>query len=182
MSSKPRCVFDTNVIVSAALYEYGNPGQAFDWALDNCGVLLSDEVAQEIHEVLSREKFSRYITTEGRELFLQRLVAETHLVEVTLAVRECRDPKDDKFLELAVCGDASRIITGDGDLLELDPYREDQGSHLAGCMLLTCGSCRPLDQGSHLAGCMLLACGTFRPLGVATVPSPSDSWRLRDAY
>ena len=123
MSSRPRCVFDTNVVVSAALYGYGNPGQAFDWALDNCDVLLSDEVAQEVHEVLSREKFSRYITTQERELFLQRLVAETELIEVAIEIRECRDPKDNKFLELAVCGDASHIITGDGDLLELHPFR-----------------------------------------------------------
>ena len=123
MTNKRRCVFDTNVIVSAALYGYGNPGRAFDWALDNCDVLLSDEVAEEVHGVLSREKFSRYISTQEREVFLQRLVAETELIEVTMAISECRDPKDDKFLELAVCGDASHIVTGDDDLLELHPFR-----------------------------------------------------------
>lgn len=123
MSSRPRCVLDTNVIVSAALSGHRSPGKAFDWALDNCDVLLSGEVAQEVHDVLSREKFSRYITTEERDLFLQRLVAETLLIEVTMDIRECRDPKDDKFLELALCGGASHIITGDGDLLELHPFR-----------------------------------------------------------
>ena len=38
-------------------------------------------------------------------------------------VRECRDPKDDKFLELALNGRADLIITGDADLLVLNPWR-----------------------------------------------------------
>ena len=39
-------------------------------------------------------------------------------------VEECRDPKDDKFLELAINGNAEYLITGDKDLLVLDPFRE----------------------------------------------------------
>ncbi|MDE2844360.1 MAG: putative toxin-antitoxin system toxin component, PIN family [Chloroflexota bacterium] len=35
----------------------------------------------------------------------------------------CRDPKDDKFLELAVSGQASHIVSGDQDMLELHPFR-----------------------------------------------------------
>ncbi|MCA6571929.1 MAG: putative toxin-antitoxin system toxin component, PIN family [Pseudanabaena sp.] len=37
-------------------------------------------------------------------------------------IRACRDAKDDKFLELAVCGEANYIITGDADLLDLNPF------------------------------------------------------------
>jgi predicted nucleic acid-binding protein len=38
-------------------------------------------------------------------------------------VRACRDPKDDKFLELAVSGAACCVVTGDQDLLALHPFR-----------------------------------------------------------
>ena len=34
-----------------------------------------------------------------------------------------RDPKDDKFLDVAVNGRADVIVTGDGDLLALHPFR-----------------------------------------------------------
>ncbi len=43
---------------------------------------------------------------------------------VTSTVTECRDPKDDKFLELAISGRASHIVSGDADLLVLNPFRE----------------------------------------------------------
>ncbi len=123
MSNKSRYVFDTNVIVSALLFEQWNPGQALYKALNESEILLSEEVASEIKDVLSREKFARYITWEERELFLQLLIQETTLVEITEKIQECRDPKDNKFLELAVSGAASHLITGDPDLLVLDPFR-----------------------------------------------------------
>ncbi|MFQ5640976.1 MAG: putative toxin-antitoxin system toxin component, PIN family, partial [bacterium] len=78
---------------------------------------------QEINEVLSREKFSRYVTSEERELFLQWFIREVRLVEVTEKIQVCRDSKDDRFLELAVSGKASHLITGDEDLLALNPFR-----------------------------------------------------------
>ena len=46
------------------------------------------------------------------------------MVPINYTVQECRDPRDDKFLELAVNGEASLIVTGDGDLLALDPFRD----------------------------------------------------------
>jgi uncharacterized protein len=45
------------------------------------------------------------------------------IVEVTEVVTDCRDSKDNKFLELAVSGGAQSIISGDADLLVLDPFR-----------------------------------------------------------
>ena len=44
-------------------------------------------------------------------------------VAIIERIAECRDPKDDKFLELAVYGSASCLITGDEDLLVLHPFR-----------------------------------------------------------
>ena len=44
-------------------------------------------------------------------------------VPILYAIRVCRDPKDDKFLEVAVHGQADAIVTGDQDLLNLNPFR-----------------------------------------------------------
>lgn len=119
-----RVVFDTNVIVSALLFEQSEPGQAFYWTLDHAEFLISQPVIEELNEVLSRKKFDRYLHWDERELFLKALLKESKFVEPDQQIRECRDPKDDKFLELAVCGNASHLVTGDSDLLDLHPFRE----------------------------------------------------------
>lgn len=119
-----RYVFDTNVIVSALLFESGKPAKALQYALANGEVLLSLDLLEELNEVLGRERFNRYVTSEDREEFLEALVEQAVLVEITENVQECRDPKDDKVLELALNGEAQYIISGDRDLLVLHPFRD----------------------------------------------------------
>jgi putative PIN family toxin of toxin-antitoxin system len=51
------------------------------------------------------------------------MFAAAELVTITERVAVCRDPKDDKFLELALNGRADLIISGDADLLVLDQFR-----------------------------------------------------------
>ncbi len=94
MKSELRCVFDTNTIVSAFLFEHGNPGRALKEALRRGQLLLSLEVAEEIAEVLRREKFDRYVRRRTREEFLRALIRDASFVQVTESVRECRDPDD----------------------------------------------------------------------------------------
>ena len=118
-----RCVFDTNTIISAFLFEDGNPGRALKQALRRGELLLSLDVAEEIAGVLRREKFDRYVRRRTREEFLRALIRDASFIEVTERIRACRDPDDDKFLELAVSGWATHIVTGDEDLLVLDPFR-----------------------------------------------------------
>jgi putative PIN family toxin of toxin-antitoxin system len=123
MSSRPRYVFDTNVTVSAALFEQSPPGQALHAALSRGELLVSQASVAELAEVLGRKKFDRYLTREEREEFLVKLVRQADVVDVTEEIRACRDAKDDKFLEVAVCGRASCLVTGDADLLALHPFR-----------------------------------------------------------
>ena len=124
MKNEVRYVFDTNVIISALLFENGKPAQALRYALANGEVLLSLELLEELNEVLGRERFNRYVTSEEREEFLEALITRSVLVEITENVQECRDPKDDKVLELALNGEAQYIISGDRDLLVLHPFRD----------------------------------------------------------
>lgn len=123
MRSSPRCVFDTNVLVSALLFDQSTPAQAFFAALHAGEALVSADVIVELNDVLGREKFAHYVNEEERARFLQSLLREARLVEIKEKVRACRDPKDDKFLELAVNGEADCIVSGDEDLLSLDPFR-----------------------------------------------------------
>ncbi len=123
MNLKTRFVFDTNTLISAVLFKNSKPGQAFQYALKNGDILLSPETLAELNDVLSRNKFDRYVTREKREEFLEALLDRAILIEPIETVRVCRDFKDDKFLELALNGEASFIVTGDEDLLELNPFR-----------------------------------------------------------
>jgi len=123
MTSKPRYVLDTGVIVSAVLLPRSVPRQATDLAFARGRVLASAETIDELDEVLRRPKFNRYLQEAERLLFLAAFIRDAKVVEVTERLTECRDPKDDKFLELAVSGNASCIVSGDDDLLALNPFR-----------------------------------------------------------
>jgi putative PIN family toxin of toxin-antitoxin system len=118
-----RCVLDTNVIVSAVLLAGSVPRQAFDKALDEGTILISAPVLLELTEVLSRRKLNKYFLEEERMRFLVALLKEIELIEITEAVNDCRDAKDNKFLELAASGRADYVVSGDEDLLVLNPFR-----------------------------------------------------------
>lgn len=108
------------------LFEGSNPDLAIRYALQNGNILFSLELIEEIDEVLSRAKFRKYITDQEREEFLDSFIDRGILIEVVDVVNECRDAKDDKILELSLSGKADLIISGDKDLLVLNPFRSIQ--------------------------------------------------------
>ena len=118
-----RFVFDTNVLVSAALLPNSKPRQALDLALKKGKLLISFATLAELCEVLSRKRFRRYIDEEDIRTFVAALTHEAEWVEVDVRITACRDPKDDKFLELAVSGRGTCIVSGDSDLLALNPFQ-----------------------------------------------------------
>jgi uncharacterized protein len=124
MTGRPRYVFDTNVMVSALLFDESKPAQAFSAALDRGCILLSHSVLKELTEVLGREKLRPYLVPEEREQFIIALLKESLFIDINETIQVCRDPEDDKILELAVNGRADCIITGDKDLLVLNPFRK----------------------------------------------------------
>jgi len=119
-----RWVVDTNVIVSASVFSLSVPRQAVEKVLRNSILLFSDFTLDELKNVLFRSKFDRYVSREERALFLAQLSVAAEFVSIIQLIRECRDPKDDKFLEVALNGRADVIITGDADLLGMHPWRE----------------------------------------------------------
>ncbi len=119
-----RCVVDTNVIVSASMLSLSVPRHAVEKVLRESVLLFSESTMDELKDVLFRSKFDRYVSREDRALFLAQLSVAAEIVSIIQLIRECRDPKDDKFLEVALNGRADVIITGDADLLAIHPWRE----------------------------------------------------------
>jgi uncharacterized protein len=117
-----RLVIDTNVFVSAALKESSVPALAVKIATQNDVLLKSTATEQQLLDVLARPQFANLIAaaTIG---WLQGLLASAEEVTITEHIAACRDPTDDKFLELAVNGRADIIVSGDADLLALNPFR-----------------------------------------------------------
>ncbi len=119
-----RIVVDTNVFISRLMAEDSIPAQAFRIVENHHVLLTSYAVMEELAEVLSRPKILTYITDDRAAGFLARLHNVSQFVPIIHHIPPaCRDPRDDKFLELSVNGDAHCIITGDRDLLELNPFR-----------------------------------------------------------
>lgn len=123
MIAVERFVCDTNVLVSAALRRHSIPRQALDLALQRGKVLVSDLTLRELREVLFRPKFDKYIAEQTRLHFLTTFLNHVAVVDIIEHITTCRDPHDNKFLDVAVNGIATCIISGDDDLLVLHPFR-----------------------------------------------------------
>lgn len=117
-----RVVLDTNVLVSAALKLHSTPAAAARAAERDRTLLKSSATERQLFEVVARPYFVPLIGHETRG-WLRTLMCAAELVSITGRLTACRDPTDDKFLEPAVNGRADLIVSGDADLLVLDPFR-----------------------------------------------------------
>jgi uncharacterized protein len=116
-------VIDTNTVLSAMLFKDSIVGRALHKANANFQIVLSEKVWAEFQNTCSRSKFDKYLDEFDRLLFITALKQNAIFIEPTEIITDCRDSKDNKFLELAVAANAPFIITGDEDLLVLNPYR-----------------------------------------------------------
>lgn len=118
-----RIVADTNVFVSYLLLRRSIPAEAVDRTLSREQILVSDDTMRELSEVLARPKFDKYVSLGERDSFVAMIKETAVWVPIIRRIRACRDPRDDKFLELAINGSADAILTGDEDLLDLHPFQ-----------------------------------------------------------
>jgi uncharacterized protein len=118
-----RIVVDTNVFVSAVLKANSVPFIVVRWIDRNGGLLKSAATEREVLRVLQRPHLAAVTIPSFRD-GLAKLQAGAELVTIAERIAACRDPRDDKFLELAVSGHADLIVSGDRDLLALNPFRK----------------------------------------------------------
>ncbi len=122
--NKIRIVVDVNIIISALLFPQSKPDLALQKAQDSGDILMSSAIWTELEKVIVRPKFNRYIELENRQKFLREFYNTIiPVIEINETITLCRDSKDNKYLELAISGQAQYIITGDSDLLILNPFR-----------------------------------------------------------
>jgi uncharacterized protein len=126
MSSDKFIVVDTSVLISALLKPHSVPAQALEVARTHFKIAVSTETLTELTKVLSRDYLARYRTVDERETFLvlySELAKLIPITEFTEHVTDCRDAKDNKFLDLAIAANAHILVSSDSDLLVLHPYR-----------------------------------------------------------
>lgn len=118
-----RVVLDTNVLISGLLSVTSTPARAVERAVGHAQVLASADTLRELMTTLLSPRFDRYVPRAQRDALLLRLAPLIEIVEIVQWFRECRDPDDDKFLDVAINGRADVIVSGDRDLLDLNPFR-----------------------------------------------------------
>jgi putative PIN family toxin of toxin-antitoxin system len=120
-----RVVVDTNVLVRAVIMPHGTVGPVLlrlrhgDYTL-----LYAQSLLEELLDVLNRPRI-RYkygLTEEDIETVVGLILLCGEAVGLEQRISACRDPKDEKFLEVAVAGKADVIVSGDEDLLALHPF------------------------------------------------------------
>jgi uncharacterized protein len=122
----PRVVADANVLVSAALARSPRAPSVLtlDAALDGrVELVTSPLLLREVTMVLARPRLQKYVSSDEAVRFVADLAAQTILLvdppDPHRAV--CRDPRDDYLVALAEASGAEAIISGDLDLLAIDP-------------------------------------------------------------
>lgn len=120
---KSRIILDTNLWLSL-LIRGGFPSIFKLVESGHVQILLSIELIDEFLDVSQRAKFQKYFSTLDRDSFLTYLLKNGELIEVISKPSDCRDSKDNFLLGLALDGNATHLITGDKDLLDLNPFEK----------------------------------------------------------
>lgn len=120
---KPYIILDTNVLISALMYPWSASSRCVVSAFRYFQPVVSSETWDEFELVSSRTKFAKFYTSEERANFVLMLAQSIKLIEVSHAVEDCRNPKDNRFLNLALSSQCEIIVSGDRDLCDMSPYR-----------------------------------------------------------
>jgi putative PIN family toxin of toxin-antitoxin system len=110
------------VLISAILDSRSSSSQALMKARSQGRLTVSNEIISEYLSVFSRRKFDKWISYETRISFIENIIENALLINVTRQITACRDKKDDMFLSLAASIRANSIVSKDKDLLVLHPF------------------------------------------------------------
>jgi putative PIN family toxin of toxin-antitoxin system len=120
-----RAVVDTNILVRALIRPHGSVGPVLlRLRSGHYTLLYTQSLLEELVDVLSRPRICKKygVTEDDIKTVVALLLLRGEAVFVSQPLAVCRDPKDDKFLEVALAGKADVIVSGDEDLLVLDPF------------------------------------------------------------
>lgn len=129
MSDLRRVVVDTSTLVGAVLRPNSVPRHAFLAVVRLYELCVSQVTLDELHEVMQRPKFDRYVPRQERLDFCMLVTERARLWDVDATSTRaadgvCRDAKDAKFLALALACQAVALVSSDADLLVLHPWNK----------------------------------------------------------
>lgn len=108
---RPKVVYDTNVIVSAALKPESVPGSLVKLARNKrVRLFLSEEIIREYREVLERPKFG--FERRALERFFASNLKVATVVKPAKRFHAALDEPDNRFLECAARARADYLVTG----------------------------------------------------------------------
>jgi uncharacterized protein len=119
---KKTIILDTNILVSAFIKSQSPAADGLTLALTHFDVVYSQETIFELADVMSRPFTELYIAKDISRALVFDFAESGRQISVTTSITDCRDPRDDKFLALAIDAHALLIVSGDDDLLTLHPY------------------------------------------------------------
>ncbi|HEX5715700.1 MAG TPA: putative toxin-antitoxin system toxin component, PIN family [Thermoanaerobaculia bacterium] len=120
-----RAIIDTNILVRASIRPQGTVGPVLSELRDGKYLLFySDTLLKELIDVLGRPRLrTKYQIGEERiRALLDLILLRGELVVPTRKIDACRDSDDNAVLEAAVAAKADIIVSGDEDLLVLNPF------------------------------------------------------------
>ncbi|WP_066801541.1 putative toxin-antitoxin system toxin component, PIN family [Moraxella oblonga] len=124
---KPPIVIDTNLLISAMISPNSIIHEVLKKALEDHTICTSQKTLDEFLEVATRDKFLRFFRNiADRDKFIAFIIQVSKIIEPAYRVNDCRDPKDNMFLEVALTCNAIYLVSGDKDLLSLNPYHHIQ--------------------------------------------------------
>lgn len=121
-SKSIKVIIDTNVWISFLI---GKSLKGIQNYLDNgvIKIVVCQEQLIELNEVFKRPKFQKYFSKVQVKEFFELLEECSVCIDLTTKVNDCRDLKDNYLLSLVIDSKADYLITGDSDLLVLNPYK-----------------------------------------------------------
>jgi uncharacterized protein len=120
---KTRIILDTNTLVSGIIFKGPVLRRLVEYAIDELDVIFSPDTWDELALVFQCEKFEQILSLGTRLAVLAELATRVTVLHSTTVVTHCRDPKDDKFLALALDAQVATIVSGDTDLRASNPWR-----------------------------------------------------------
>ena len=122
---RDRVIFDTNIWIS---YLISNEFSFLDKLIEEQSIVLifSIELLEEFYEVANRKKFMKYFTSNELDRLIEFISTFAYFVNVQSIFDVCRDPKDNYLLSLSYDAEATHLITGDNDLLEMKYFYKTQ--------------------------------------------------------
>lgn len=120
-----KVIFDTNIWISFLI---GKKLQSIRSMIANrkITVILTDQLLTELQLVTQRPKLRKYFSQKKVDELIEFLEVVGQLHDIAPKQELCRDPKDNFLLDLCEQSKADFLVTGDKDLIELNPFKTTQ--------------------------------------------------------